>query len=133
MALRVAILWLRHNLPDVWTRLRCPGPLITDSYGGELPPMFVEHRPLEHVLEGMSMSLALALAMVSRITGCPARKGVGVTASLDISGRLCRVMSVESKAKAMREAGVTTIICARGRCVIRARNGSWRQRMWWRL
>lgn len=114
VALRVAVLWLKHSLPEIWTRMRCPGPLITDAYGGELPPMLIEAQPLSQPKRGMSMTLALALSMVSCLTGCPARKRVGVTGSMDISGRLWDVDAVTSKAVAMQEAGVKTVIVAFG-------------------
>lgn len=110
VALRVAVLWLKHSLPEVWTRMRCPGPLITQAYGGELPPMSVEALPVSHGKRGMSMALGLALAMVSCLTGCAVRKRVGVTGSMDISGRLWGVGQVQSKARGMKEVGVKTVV-----------------------
>jgi hypothetical protein len=110
VALRVAEFWVKHHLPELWTRLRCPGPIITDRFGGDLPPMRVDVLPMEGETTGMSMAMAVAASMVSCLTGCGVRRGLGVSASLDISGRLWAVDGLGPKSDAMKEIGIKRIL-----------------------
>jgi ATP-dependent Lon protease len=65
---------------------------------------------MEGETTGMSMATAVAASMVSCLTGCGVRRGLGVSASMDISGRLWAVDGLGPKSAALKAIGIKRIL-----------------------
>jgi ATP-dependent Lon protease len=60
--------------------------------------------------EGPSAGLTIALALLSLLTGRPARRDVALTGELTLSGRLLPVSGIREKVLAAQRAGVKTVV-----------------------
>lgn len=64
--------------------------------------------------EGPSAGVAIALALVSLLTGRPARRDAATSGELTLSGRLLPVSGIREKLLAAQRAGVKTVILPKG-------------------
>ncbi len=89
------------------------------SHGGELgvtPEMFADKDVHVHVpagaipKDGPSAGVAMATAMVSRISGVPVRHDVAMTGEVTLSGRVLPIGGVKEKVLGACRAGITNII-----------------------
>jgi ATP-dependent Lon protease len=60
--------------------------------------------------EGPSAGVTIALALLSLLTGRPARRDVALTGELTLSGRILPVSGIREKVLAAQRAGVTTVV-----------------------
>ncbi len=60
--------------------------------------------------DGPSAGLTIALALISLLTGRPARREVAMTGELTLTGRILPVAGIREKLLAARRAGVKTVV-----------------------
>ncbi len=60
--------------------------------------------------EGPSAGVTIALALISLLTGRPARRSVGFTGEITLSGRLLPIAGVREKVLAAQRAGLETVV-----------------------
>jgi ATP-dependent Lon protease len=60
--------------------------------------------------EGPSSGITIALALISLLTGRPARRDVALTGELTLSGRILPVGGIREKVLAAQRAGVTVVV-----------------------
>ena len=60
--------------------------------------------------DGPSAGVTIALALISLLTGKPARRDVALSGEFTLSGRLLPVSGIREKVLAAQRAGVKTII-----------------------
>jgi ATP-dependent Lon protease len=82
-----------------------------------LDPDFFAHQDIHIHLpsgaipkEGPSAGLTIALALLSLLTGRPARRDVALTGELTLSGRILPVSGIREKVLAAQRAGVKTVV-----------------------
>jgi ATP-dependent Lon protease len=60
--------------------------------------------------DGPSAGATIAIALISLLTGCPARRDVAVSGELTLSGRILPIGGIKEKLLAARQAGVNIVV-----------------------
>lgn len=111
---RVAATWTMLNYARIVRALGLPkggnSMLLTTKQDMSLS---VSHLDLGK--EGPSMSAAMVLAILASRLGCELKRGITVTADLNLRGQLCPVGGLEEKARsALKAGGIRKIIIPAG-------------------
>jgi ATP-dependent Lon protease len=102
---------MKESASAAWSYLRGNG----DRYGIE-DKMFGEHDVHVHIpagaipKDGPSAGIAMCTALVSRLTGIPARKDVAMTGEMTLTGKVLPIGGLKEKALAALRHGITKII-----------------------
>jgi len=60
--------------------------------------------------DGPSAGTTIAVALISLLTGCPARRDVAVSGELTLSGRILPIGGIKEKLLAAKQAGVNVVV-----------------------
>jgi len=102
---------MKESASAAWSYIRGNG----DRYGIE-DKAFSEHDLHVHIpagaipKDGPSAGVAMATALVSRLTGIPARKDVAMTGEMTLTGKVLPIGGLKEKALAALRHGITKII-----------------------